>query len=67
MFKEKFSSVFKEGTSYRPFFLCILITALAYGLYKGMLDNFLVEVVQMGRIRWGQELRVSKGMYYKGK
>ena len=53
MFKERFTSAFREGTSWRAFFLSILITGLAYGLYKGMLDNFLVEVVQMGEMDRG--------------
>ena len=26
----------------------VLITGLSYGLYKGMLDNYLAEVVKMG-------------------
>ena len=38
---------FREGSSFRAFLLCILITGLSYGLYKGMLDNFLAEVVGM--------------------
>jgi len=53
MFKERFTSAFREGTSWRAFFLSILISGLAYGLYKGMLDNFLVEVVQMGEMDRG--------------
>ena len=53
MFKKRFTSAFREGTSWRAFFLSILISGLAYGLYKGMLDNFLVEVVQMGEMDRG--------------
>ena len=33
--------------------LSILITGLSYGLYKGMLDNFLAEVVGMGEMDRG--------------
>ena len=44
---------FREGTSFRAFLLSILITGLSYGLYKGMLDNFLVEIVGMGEMDRG--------------
>ena len=36
-----------------PFLLTLLITGLGYGLYKGMLDNFLAEVVHMGEMDRG--------------
>ena len=44
---------FKEGTTFKPFLLTILITGLSYGLYKGMLDNFLAEVIQMNEMDRG--------------
>ena len=44
---------FKEDSAFRYFLLCILITGLSYGLYKGMLDNYLAEVVQMGEMDRG--------------
>jgi len=44
---------FKEGSSYRYFLLSILITGLAYGLYRGVLDNFLAEVVMMNEMDRG--------------
>ena len=47
------SSVFKEGSAVRYFLLCILITGLSYGLYKGMLDNYLAEIVGMGEMDRG--------------
>ena len=46
-------SIFQENSKYKAFLLSILIAGLAYGLYKGMLDNFLVEVVQMGEMDRG--------------
>jgi len=49
----KMKDIFKEGTRFRVFLLSILITGLSYGLYKGMLDNFLVEVVGMGEFDRG--------------
>ena len=44
---------FKEDSAFRYFLLCILITGLSYGLYKGMLDNFLAEIVGMGEMDRG--------------
>ena len=35
------------------FLLSVLITGLSYGLYKGMLDNFLAEIVGMGEMDRG--------------
>lgn len=48
-----FKSAFTEDSRFRVFLLSILITGLSFGLYKGMLDNFLVEVVGMGEIDKG--------------
>ena len=46
-------SVYKDGSGFQYFLLCILITGLSYGLYKGMLDNYLAEVVGMGEMDRG--------------
>ena len=45
--------IYKDGSSFSYFLLCILITGLSYGLYKGMLDNYLAEVVVMGEMDRG--------------
>ena len=45
--------VYREGSGFGYFLLCILITGLSYGLYKGMLDNYLAEVVKMGEMDRG--------------
>ena len=45
--------IFREDSKYKVFLLSILVTGLAYGLYKGMIDNFLAEVVQMGEMDRG--------------
>ena len=50
---EKIKTVFREDSRFRVFLLSILITGLSYGLYKGMLDNFLAEVVGMGEMGRG--------------
>ena len=44
---------FVEGTSFKVFLLSVLITGLSYGLYKGMLDNFLAEIVGLGEMDRG--------------
>ena len=50
---KKLKSIFSDGQNYKYLLLSILITGLSYGLYKGMLDNFLVEVVHMGEMDRG--------------
>ncbi len=44
---------FSADSKYKALLISILITGLSYGLYKGMLDNFLAEVVQMGEMDRG--------------
>ena len=44
---------FREDSMFKVLLLSILITGLSYGLYKGMLDNFLAEVVGMGEMDRG--------------
>ena len=51
--KNSLKEVYREGSGFKYFLLCILITGLAYGLYKGMLDNYLAEVVKMGEMDRG--------------
>ena len=50
---KSFKEIFLENSPYKLFLLSVLITGLSYGLYKGMLDNFLAEVVQMGEVGRG--------------
>lgn len=49
----KIKEVFKENTKFKLFLISVLITGLSYGLYKGMMDNFLAEVVGMGEMDRG--------------
>ena len=44
---------FRDGKNYKFLLLSVLITGLSYGLYKGMLDNFLAEVVIMNEMDRG--------------
>ena len=45
--------VFKEKSSYKAFLISLLLSAIGYGLYKGVLDNYLAEVVHMGEMDRG--------------
>ena len=49
----RLKQIFRHDSPFRPFLLSILITGLSYGLYKGMLDNYLAEVVHMGEMDRG--------------
>ena len=52
-FINHYNQIFKENCKFKTFLLSILITGLAYGIYKGMLDNFLVEIVGMSEMDRG--------------
>ena len=49
----KMKEVFEQNSKFKTFLLSLLITGLSYGLYKGMLDNYLAEVVGMGEMDRG--------------
>lgn len=49
----KIKSIFREDSKFKVFLMSLLITGLSYGLYKGMLDNYLAEVVGMGEMDRG--------------
>jgi len=51
--KKTLADTYKEGSGFWWLLLCILITGLSYGLYKGMLDNYLAEIVGMGEMDRG--------------
>ena len=44
---KRLETVFRPDSRYRAFFLSIITFGLAYGLYKGVIDNYLAEVVGM--------------------
>ena len=52
-FRQTLNDSFREGKNYKFLLISVLITGLSYGLYKGMLDNFLAEVVAMGEMDRG--------------
>lgn len=49
----KFDQIFKQETRYRAFFLSLLFSAIGFGLYKGVLDNYMAEVVKMNELDRG--------------
>ena len=53
MKRNSMRDIFTDSSRYKLFLLSILIMGLSYGLYKGMLDNFLAEVVKMGEMDRG--------------
>lgn len=48
-----FTSVFKANSRYKALFLSLLLSAIGFGLYKGVIDNYLAEVVRMGEMDRG--------------
>ncbi len=50
---QKLKQTFREDSPYKVFFLSLLLTGIGYGLYKGMQDNYLAEVVAMGELDRG--------------
>lgn len=53
-------SALTDGQNYKCLLLSVLITGLSYGLYKGMLDNYLAEIVDMGEMDRGFQNSVSQ-------
>ena len=49
----RIKSVFRSDSKYKALLLTVLITALSYGLYKGVIDNYLAEVVMLGEMDRG--------------
>ena len=44
---KRLEAVFKPESGYKAFLLSIATFGLAYGLYKGVIDNYLAEIVGM--------------------
>ena len=49
----RIQEAFRAETKFKVFLISVLITGLSYGLYKGILDNFLAEIVGMGEMDRG--------------
>ena len=50
---ESLTQAFRPESGFRYFLLCVVITGLSYGLYKGVIDNYVAEVVGMGEMDRG--------------
>ena len=49
----KIKSVYKENSYFKVFLTSLIVTGLGYGIYKGVIDNYLAEVVGMGEFDRG--------------
>lgn len=49
----KFQETFKPESRYRALFLSLLLSAIGFGLYKGVIDNYMAEVVHMNELDRG--------------
>lgn len=50
---QNFRKVYREGSCYMLFLESVLVTGLGYGIYKGVIDNYLAEIVVMGELDRG--------------
>lgn len=50
---KKLTAVFRDGTNYKVFLLSVFIIGLGYGIHKGLLDNYLAEIVGIGEFERG--------------
>ncbi len=50
---EKMKSIYKENSFYKVFLSSLLVTGLGYGIYKGIIDNYMAEIVGMGEFDRG--------------
>ncbi|MCQ2565761.1 MAG: MFS transporter [Clostridia bacterium] len=50
---EKIKTAFKENSQYKIFLYSILAMGLSYGIYKGIIDNYLAEVASMNEFDKG--------------
>ncbi len=49
----RYKEVFRPESGWKPFLLSVATFGLAYGLYKGILDNYLAEIVVMSEFDRG--------------
>ena len=49
----KIKAVFREKSGFQWLFLAILTMGLGYGIYKGVIDNYLANIVVMGEFERG--------------
>ncbi|MCQ2557556.1 MAG: MFS transporter [Oscillospiraceae bacterium] len=49
----KIKNTFLPDSFYKTFFLSLILTGLGYGIYKGIIDNYMAEIVGMGEFSRG--------------
>lgn len=49
----KLEGIFKPSSPYQQLFLSIILIGLSFGLYKGVLDNYLAEIVSLSEFDRG--------------
>lgn len=49
----KLKTIYKENSFYKVFLTTLLVTGLGYGIYKGIIDNYMAEIVGMGEFDRG--------------
>lgn len=49
----RLDTIFKEESRYKALFLSLLLSAIGFGLYKGVIDNYMAEVVMMNELDRG--------------
>ena len=47
----KLNDIFRKDSAYKIFFLSVITFGISYGLYKGVIDNYLAEIVN-GELFW---------------
>ena len=50
---KKLAAVFQDGTKFQIFLFSVFTIGLGYGIHKGLLDNYLAEVVGIGEFERG--------------
>ena len=45
--KDSLKQIYREDSPFRPYLISLVVLGIAYGLQKGVLDNYLAEVVSM--------------------
>ena len=50
---KRLKELFRVDSSYKVFFAALIVAGLGYGIYKGILDNYLAEIVGMGEMDRG--------------
>ena len=50
---KKIAAVFQDGTRYKTLLMSVFTIGLGYGIYKGLLDNYLAQIVGIGKFDRG--------------